>query len=448
MRFPAEAASPADPGRSAGAPGLASPALLEDLGERLKDHDLVVLFGTSALCLEAAKIGPGRTVLLPFADQELVGSGDPEIFQYPAAFVFGSETEEVLVLKRHQVHRRMRETIAGNLLLPRTADAAAFRSRTGLAGHYLIGAVPVEPGRGVEELLRFFRTFKDRHPDAALDLVLLGPAAMRVPQQPDIRLVNPANTDERLDAVAGALMAVVPERLAAFSTTAAEPFSLGVPVLVNASATELADECRASGGGLYYQNYDEFELILELGLRDSNLFARMGAAGRGFLESRHDWDRVLARYDRAFRSFARPSRGGSSESPAAGLAEPREEPGLSVPPPTVSAEAPVSTGGDAGEAPEDAETEASPDASPAEASTQPVTGASPESEPASPDTSPPAAPEEGANLEASEIPVEVEETPTPEAPDGSSAPEEVGEEDEDETGDPGLPSFFRSSIRD
>ena len=446
VRFPPEVCAAPESGRA----GLASPALLAYLGDRLDDCDLVVLFGSSPLCLEAAKLAPGRTVLLPFADEETVDSEDAEIFRYPAAFVFGSEAEEVLVLKRHQVHRRMRETIAGNLLLPRTADRTAFRSRAGLSGHYLIGAGPVEPGRGVEELLRFFSTFKDRHPDAALDLVLVGPAAMRLPKRPDVRMVNPENTRERFDAVAGALMAVSPERLAAFPTTAAEPFSLGVPILVNASATELADECRASGGGLYYQNYDEFELILELGLRDPALFARMGAAGRGFLESRHDWDRVLARYDGAFRSFARPSRTGPAGAAAGELPEPPAAPSAEQP---ATASTPLPVEEPAEEAPEppseDTDAQAASALPETEDLPEPPEEASPEPETPSADADPPAAAEETSEPEpATDAALAAEDASAPADEDVSPVAGVAGDEDESETEDLGLPSFFRGSLRD
>ena len=275
----------------------------------------------------------------------------------------------------------------------------------------------MEPGRGIEELLRFFSTFRDRHADTALELVLIGPAALKIPKRPDIRVASPDSPRERLDAVGGAVAAVIPERLAAFSTTAAEPFSLGVPILVNASATELAAECRASGGGLYYQNYDEFELILELGLRDPSLFPRMGAAGREFLESRHDWDSVLARYDRAFRSFARPSRGAAGPAPAVKAVRPLEQP--AVPSPAAPAET------------------AAPDAA-GEDSTE--TAVPPE----------PGEPEPEAAAESPEEAAEeaVAELAPAEAPEFSE-PDGAGEEEETDSGeDSDLPSFFRGSIRD
>lgn len=460
VRFPAEAQPGPEPDGRAGAASLTSPELLAHLRDRVGDYDLLVLFGSSAVCLEAAKLDPGRAVLLPFADMETDAAA--EIYRHPAAFVFGSEAEEILFLKRYQVHRRMRETVAGTLLLPRGADPAAFRRRAGLTGPYLVSGGPLESGRGIEELLRFFSTFKDRHPQSALELVLIGPAAMPVPKHADIRVVDPANTRERLDAVGGATLAVIPERLAAFSTTAAEPFSLGIPILVNASATELAEECRASGGGLYYQNYDEFELILELGLRDASLFPRMGAAGRAFLESRHDWDLVMARYDRAFRSFARPSRSAAGEAAPAEAALPRaaEKPVPLPPDPELELEttAVAAPGDDAAET----EGDGARDVSEAPGDPLPAAEAPPESEDEPPaelsgESAPPDVSDEVSGVEAEpEVLAEAEaaeksgdgDVAAPDDDPGSTGPGDAEEPEQAESGaDDGLPSFFRSSIR-
>ena len=459
VRFPAEVAKPSGSDSRAAA-SLTSPELLAHLQDRGDGYDLIVLFGSSAVCLEAAKLDPGRTVLLPFADSETNPAADPEIFRYPAAFVFGSEAEEILVLKRYQVHRRMRETVAATLLLPRGADGAAFRRRAGLTGPYLVSGGLLEPGRGIEELLRFFSTFRDRHPESPLELVLMGPAAMRIPKRPAIRVVDPGNTRERLDAVGGAMLAVIPERLAAFSTTAAEPLSLGIPILVNASATELTEDCRASGGGLYYQNYDEFELIVELGLRDPSLFVRMGAAGREFLKSRHDWDVVMARYDRAFRSFARPSRGAAGEALPLEAASPPEEPVPLAPEPDMEA---VETA-DGGEDPMETEGEIAAEVRegasgplPAVEVSEPGLSGEPPAE-VSGETTPPdpssdvsgtaATPEILLRVEAAELDGESDPAASGEEPHTSESGDAEEPDSAPPGGDDGLPSFFRSSIRE
>ena len=447
VRFPAGGSSEGKQERPTDADALTSPGLLQYLGDRSHDYDLVVLFGSSSVCVQAAKLNPGRTVLLPFADEEADASQDAEIFEHPAAFVFGSEAEEILVLKRYQVHRRMRETVAGTLLLPRTADAGAFRRRTGLTGPYLMAAGPLEPGRGIEELLRFFSTFRARHPDAPLELVLVGPAAMPIPERPDIRVVHRDSTRERLDAVGGAFAAVIPERLAAFSTTAAEPFSVGVPILVNASATELAEECRASGGGLYYQNYDEFELILELGLRDPSLFPRMGAAGREFLESRLDWDSVLARYDRAFRSFARPVRGATGQSLPPDSTPPPEAAAPPDPARAADPDDPLPAGEESGQGDSEVRVQARPEPggseAPAESGVE--TSAETAAEPPQSDGSDEAPEMGGARDPRPELETAEDMPPAPEE-ESSEAGGASEEEEVDSDEDSDLPSFFRSSI--
>lgn len=403
---------------AAGTAELSSPALARDLGVHAADFDLIVVFGIEpGPCREAVSVAPERTVLLPFTAFE---GSDPALvadFERPAAFIFGTEAEEVLALQHYGIHRRMRETVGGSLVLPQTADPAAFRARTGCSGPYLVHAGPLEPGRGVEELFRYFSTFKQRHPGEALDLVVFGPAAINVPKQPDIRVLGPASGAARLAAIAGALAAAVPERLAEFGAAAAEPFSLGVPIVVNAGASQLVADCNASNGGLYYRNYDEFELILELGLRDPALFGRMGAAGVAFLTARSDWSEVVDCYDRALRSFARPVLGSAG--------------GVAPAAPPVSGPAPE---GPDSPVPEDD----------ARVGDEPPMGETRIG------LEPPAAPVEDVDEErpagkASAGEGQVGE-PDEAAPVEESASEDAAEDDDEPEAD--LPGFFRSSIRD
>lgn len=302
-----------------------SPDLLAHLARRGADYDLIVVFGVgAAITREAAVVAEARTVLVPFADE---GPRDPdldEVFARPAAFLFGSDTEERLVLRRYAVHRRMRETVRFAAMLPTGVEPEAFRRRSGTTGAHLVYPGRLEPGRGVEELLRYFVTFRERHPEAPLELVLFGPARLSIPRRPDLRVHFPANGRERREAIAGALAAVTPSRLADVAA-ATEPLRLGVPLLATDAASDLVATLIAANAGLSYRNYDEFELILRLGLGEPDLFARFGEAGRRFLTSRNDWESVVARCDRVFRSFARPELGDYPEVAAPATAEEGDE---------------------------------------------------------------------------------------------------------------------------
>lgn len=358
-RFPPETSAPSsDAAASAAAPGsgFASPALVTRLAECRAEFDLVVVFGAGTrLAAEAAGVSPERAVLLPFA--EGLADDDPAAaaaFERAAACVFGSEAEEVALLDRHGLHRRMRETVSGALLLRQAVDPDGFREREGLRPRHLVYPGPLQPGRGVEELLRYFASFLASHPRAALDLALFAPAGIRLPRRPEIRLVVPEDAQARLDAIGGAMLAVLPARLSSFASQALEPLSLGTPLLVNASAGELVEVCRAAAGGLYYGNYEEFEAILELALTDPALFTRLGECGREYSNSRNDWTEVVAAYDRAFLSFSRPrrasGRAGEASPPPADPPVPEPDPEAAPPPEPDAAEPPEPADAAPGEA--------------------------------------------------------------------------------------------------
>ena len=406
----------------------ASPELLRRLAEDAGDYDLIAVFGAEPrLAAEAVALAPERTVLLPFVEGLLAGGETlpAPVFEQPAAFVFGSEAEEMAVVDRYRLHRRMRETVSGALLLQRAVVPDRFREAAGIRGPHLVYPGPLRSGRGVEELLRYFTTFVATHPRAGLDLVVFAPAGIHLPRRPEVRLVVLDDAQQRLDAIAGALLAVLPARLSSFRAQGVEPLSLGAPLLVNASASELVEVCRASNGGLFYRNYEEFELILELALRDPALFARLGASGREYLTARNDWQGVVEAYDRAFRSFARPPRAGSPAGATGGQPVPE-----------------AAGNGNGRPAP----TAATPPAGEPEAV---VAAAAVEAEPVEPETG-------GSGSAGIDTGIETGIEAAPESGEADSAEsgeESAGPASEEEAGAGGsgdgskLPGFFGSSIR-
>lgn len=397
-RFPAEP----DPER----PGtFRSPALLSHLQEPDPAYDLVVVFGVdTGVTREAAASAGERTVLAPFADEGPQTDDLEDVFARPAAFLFGSDAEEMLVLRSYAVHRRMRETVRFSAMLPSTADPEAFRRRSGTTGPYLVHPGRLDPGRGAEELLRYFVTFRSRFPESPLELVLFGPPRIALPRRPDVRLHFPSSGRERREAVAGALAAVVPAKLADASA-ATEPFRLGVPLVSTASADALVAALKAANGGLFYRNYEEFELILRRGLGEGGLFAGLGAAGRRYLTSQNDWDAVVSRCDRVFRSFARPELGVPVASPEL--------------PPEPSAEGPIAV----------SEGEGALEAAMATAAEETVVRPTPDAEAAA------------SGADDGKDDGRTEEPPGEPAASGDPAGESPARESD------ALPGFFRSSIR-
>ena len=74
-------------------------------------------------------------------------------------------------------------------------------------------------------------------------------------------------------------------------------------MLVNGFSEVMKYQCRQSNGGLYYGNYDEFELALTRILDDPQLAAQMGRQGRKFVQERFNWDVILAKFQALFEAL-------------------------------------------------------------------------------------------------------------------------------------------------
>jgi glycosyltransferase involved in cell wall biosynthesis len=77
---------------------------------------------------------------------------------------------------------------------------------------------------------------------------------------------------------------------------ALEAWWMEKPVIVNGRCEIMKKQCRHSNGGLYYQVYDEFEVILKKLLDTPTLREKLGQQGRHFVAQNYHWDVIIAKY--------------------------------------------------------------------------------------------------------------------------------------------------------
>jgi glycosyltransferase involved in cell wall biosynthesis len=382
------------------------PQLIEYLRQNQGRYDLLVFFTYLYYpAYHGIPIAPEKTLLVPTAHDEpalKLGIFKP-VFELPTALLFNTEAEELLVLDRFRVQKKMRETVGMGMELLDPPDATAFRRRFKVHHRYLLYAGRIDEGKGCGELLSFFRRYRSEHPEANLQLLMMGNLAMKLPGGNEVRYLGFLGEEEKLAAMAGAVAVVVPSRFESLSIVALEAFSVGVPVVVNARSRVLVDHCRKANAGLYYASYEEFEGILDLMIGDKALARTLGRQGQAYIKENFGWDKLLAQYERAFRSFTRPTK---QLDPRSRRFEPAPAPAKPIAPPlpAVAAEPPREKPPEPPSPPEQA-----PVAAPEEAPSP------------APEEAPPPAPEETA---APEFPVEEpERVKPPEEPPPASSPE-------------------------
>ncbi len=262
------------------------------------DADVVAcypyLFATT---VDGIAVSPVPTVLHPAAHDEpaLYLSAFRQSFRHVDGFVYHTQAE-----------RDLMEYAFGNGAKPQIVLGLGVSDPTG-AGRtggeilglgdrpYLCYLGRVDEHKGCGMLAEYFARYKERHP-GPLALAMVGPISDRAPEHPDIIATGTVSEQDKWDILAGAEVMVNPSAYESFSLVLLEAWSLDVPVLVNASCAATMEHCRRSGGGLWFESYRTFEVIVERLEADHRLRETLGVAGHRYTEQYFRWPSIIDRY--------------------------------------------------------------------------------------------------------------------------------------------------------
>ena len=306
------------------------PALIEYLNKHHRQYDALIfftyLYAPTVLGLE---INPARSILVPTAhDEPAIHLGIyREMFAKPSAVAFNTEVEKNFLKTTFEFRAAAEETIGcGVDLLQDAAQAdepepedddeihkqlpqhlrargAQFRRRHRLQGQFLLYGGRIDAGKGCEELIEYFTSYKEQGGEAAL--TLMGVKLMQLPEVPWVRFAGLLSERERLQALEAATIVVVPSPFESLSLLALEAMAVGTPILCNARSAVLVEHCVNSNAGLFYADRDEFLECAKLLLADERMRDRMGRNGKEYIKRNYRWDVILSKYDRLIGSLRR-----------------------------------------------------------------------------------------------------------------------------------------------
>ena len=281
------------------AQGPFSPALRDHVLETAAAgrHDALIYF-SYRYWTTCKTLRPSRTpaLLAPTAEDDgLYRLGlFREPFEAVTQFVFNSVEE------RQMLETAMGRELPGDIVgvgsaLPASVDGDAFRQRHGIEGSFLLYVGRIDLNKGCPELFDHFLRYRAQT-GSQLKLVLIGRALLELPKDESIRALGFLEDHEKWDALAASLALAIPSRLESLSMVTLEAFYAERPVVANAHCAVLRGQCRRSGGGLYYANYDEFREVLQVLEGDAELRGRMGRAGHAYFETHYAWPVILDKY--------------------------------------------------------------------------------------------------------------------------------------------------------
>jgi glycosyltransferase involved in cell wall biosynthesis len=302
-----------------------APGLIDYLERHHHQYDILIFFTyLYAPTVLGLKVAPSKSLLVPTAhDEPAIRLGIyQDVFSNAAGIVWNTDVERAFVSSKFHLRALVEDVVGCGVDLPEgeavdedmtppsppetreplaphlEGPANAFRRRHRLHGRFLLYGGRIDPGKGCEELLEYFQTYRKNGGDAAL--VLMGVKLMPLPDDDYVRFAGMLPDEERLHALQAATVVVVPSPHESLSLLALEAFAVGTPVVANARAEVLVEHCRRSNAGLYYGDRWEFEEAVRLLLKDASLRATMGKNGKAYVNRNYRWSIILSKYERLF----------------------------------------------------------------------------------------------------------------------------------------------------
>ncbi len=282
-----------------------SPALCEYLKIHQEEYQayafIPYMFGTTYY---GCQVCPQKTVLIPCLHDESYAYLNVfrRAFSQVAGMAFLAEPEGDLAKKLYDLSQVDARVLGAGVDTDWCADPKRFREKYGWEDTpFLLYAGRKDAGKNVDTLVQYFAEFKKRNP-GLLKLLLLGGGKIDIPQEAkgDIVDLGFLPLQDKYDAYAACTAFCNPSLMESFSIVIMESWLATRPVLVHGACAVTRHFAITSEGGLYFENYFEFEGALRYLLEHPQMADQMGQNGRKFVLENFSWEKIVEKYCRLF----------------------------------------------------------------------------------------------------------------------------------------------------
>ena len=287
-----------------------SPDLYKYMAEHKDEYSLFVfipyMFGTT---YNGMQVCPEKTVLIPcFHDEPYVYMDVYKpVFEKIAGIIYHAQPEYELANRIFDLKNVRQAVLGEGVYTELTSDGERFRNKYGIKDDFILYAGRKDTGKMVHVLIKYFDEYKKRQ-SSKLKLVLIGGGRIDMPEDAvkrgDIIDLGFIDVQDKYDAQAAALTLCQPSQFESFSLVIMESWLNRRPVMVNAKCEITRNFASVTNGGLYFDNYFEFEGALNYLVNHPDIADQMGENGRNYVLSNFAWDVIVERYMNFFKDIA------------------------------------------------------------------------------------------------------------------------------------------------
>ena len=261
------------------------------------------MFGTTYWGIKKTK---NKSVLIPCLHDEAYAymKNVKKTFELVSGCIFLARPEKELAEKLFGLKSTKKEVIGGGLDTNISRNFSGFKEKYNLKNPYILYAGRKDKGKNIDLLVEYFKRFKKRNDDN-LDLVLIGGGLLKIPKEiksyvHDLGFID---IEDKYKAYANAITLVQPSVNESFSIVIMESWLTERPVIVNNNCEVTKNFTIESNGGLYFNNYFEFEEILKFYINNPNIANKMGQNGKKYVLKNFDKEIVTKKYIDFFKEL-------------------------------------------------------------------------------------------------------------------------------------------------
>jgi glycosyltransferase involved in cell wall biosynthesis len=261
------------------------------------------LFGTTYW---GAQIVAEKAVLIPCLHDEPYAHLRifKELFDNVKAVMFNTEAEKRLGQELYDLPDRKACVVGMGFDPPPPSDPDRFRQKFRLRAPFVLYAGRREGAKNSDMLLEYFRVFKRHNPsDVKLAMMGSGPLPLLPVDKKYVIDLGFLPEEDKRDAFAAAAVFCQPSLNESLSIVLMEAWLQETPALVHARCPVTVEHCLKSNGGLFFEDYYQFEEILTLLLGDPSLAAALGKKGAEYVRKEYNWDAVVRKFEHGLIKF-------------------------------------------------------------------------------------------------------------------------------------------------
>lgn len=286
-----------------------SPSLYQFIRERREGYDFFVfipyMFGTTYYGILECQ---DKAVLIPcFHDESYIYLDIyKHAFNNCAGIVYLSLPEYKLANEVFHFDGQQM-VIGGGVDTDFLGNGENFRAKFHINDPFILYAGRKDSGKNVDQLITYFCEYKKRTLNKRLKLILIGGGSITIPKdyQSDILDLGFVTTQDKYDAYAAALALCQPSPHESFSLVIMESWLSGRPVLVNEHCDVTKNFVTTVNGGLYFDNYWDFEGCIDYFINHDLECSIMGENGHRYVKENFDWNVIVRKYHAFFASLIR-----------------------------------------------------------------------------------------------------------------------------------------------